>query len=142
MATLNVKLLGGFEIRAGSGPALTLATRKSQALFAYLVLHPGYACPREKLTALLWGDTEDTRARQSLRQGLFSLRKALGAIAVPRVLIERETIALDPSSLTADVISFEQLLREGTPDALDQAMALYRGDLLEGLIVTEAPFEE
>ena len=31
---------------------------------------------------------------------------------------------------------------EGTPEALEQAVELYRGDLLEGLTLQEPPFEE
>ena len=38
--------------------------------------------------------------------------------------------------------AFERLAREGTPEALRQIAELYRGDLLEGLGVTRAPFEE
>jgi tetratricopeptide (TPR) repeat protein len=37
---------------------------------------------------------------------------------------------------------FEQLVRARTPEALGQAVELYRGDLLEGLSLQEAPFEE
>ena len=40
------------------------------------------------------------------------------------------------------MLAFERLAREGTPEALHRVAELYRGDLLEGLGMTEAPFEE
>ena len=62
MLRLNVTLLGGFEVRLGSGPAVVLARKKAQALLAYLVVEPGEAHPRDKLAALLWGDRSDQQA--------------------------------------------------------------------------------
>ncbi len=51
-------------------------------------------------------------------------------------------MALECTALDVDVLSFERLAQEGTPQALQQAADLYRGDLLEGLGVTETPFEQ
>ncbi len=38
MATLDLKLLGGFEARLDSGQKIALPTRKAEALLAYLAL--------------------------------------------------------------------------------------------------------
>ena len=38
--------------------------------------------------------------------------------------------------------AFERLIGEGTPQALAQAITLYRGDLLDGLGVRDPAFEE
>src|SRR5918994_5596440 len=78
MARLTVSLLGGFQVRLGSGSAVALPTRKAQALLAYLALPVGQAHPRDKLAALLWGGIREESARASLRQALFSIRKAIG----------------------------------------------------------------
>jgi hypothetical protein len=66
MGRLTLQLLGGFSIRPGSGPALSLGTKKAQALIAYLAVPPGRAHPRDKLASLLWGDTGD---EQAVRRG-------------------------------------------------------------------------
>jgi predicted ATPase len=58
------------------------------------------------------------------------------------LLIEGETVALNPTAVDVDVAEFERRVAEGTPAALDRAAALYRGELLEGLALQEAPFEE
>ena len=52
------------------------------------------------------------------------------------------TVVLDPASADVDVVAFERAVAEGTPEALERAATLYRGDLLEGLGVTSEPFEE
>ena len=73
MGRLELTLLGGFQARIGAG-ALTLPTRKAQALVAFLALTPGRSYPREKLAALLWGGTREPHARQGLRQARQSAR--------------------------------------------------------------------
>ena len=141
MPRLNLALLGGFQGRVDASAPLTLPTRKSQALLAFLALPPGRSHPREKLASLLWGGMREPQARRGLRQSLFTLRKAVDA-EPPALLIDGETVALNPTSVDVDVVEFERQVAEGTPAALERAATLYRGELLEGLALQEAPFEE
>src|SRR6266511_4255848 len=141
MPRLNLALLGGFQGRVDASAPLTLPTRKSQALLAFLALPPGRSHPREKLASLLWGGMREPQARRGLRQSLFTLRKAVDA-EPPALLIDGETVALNPTSVDVDVVEFERHVAEGTPAALERAATLYRGELLEGLALQEAPFEE
>jgi DNA-binding SARP family transcriptional activator len=136
---LRLTLLGGFQARTETGPAVTVPTKKAQALLAYLALPAGQAHPRDKLAALLWGDTAEEQARASLRQALFALRKGLPAGAL---VTEGETLALSAAHVAVDVAEFERRVKEGTPEALERAAALYQGDLLSGLAGKEAAFEE
>jgi len=120
---------------------LTLPTRKAQALLAFLSLPAGQSHPRDKLASLLWGGMREPQARRGLRQSLFTLRKAVGA-EPPALLIDGETVALNAASVEVDVVEFERQIAEGTPAALERAVSLYRGELLEGITLQEAPFEE
>ena len=141
MARLHLTLLGSFEARVDPGGPVALARQKVEALLAFLALRPGQLHRRDTLAALLWADAPSTRARHSLRTGLAELRLALSP--VPSCLIERrDAVGLHPDAVEVDVLRFEHLLANGTPSALEEATALYRGDLLEGLRVVEAPFEE
>ncbi len=142
MMGLNLSFLGGFEACLASGPPLTFGTKKSKALLAYLALRPGMACTRDNLAALLWGDTADQQARNSLRQNLSLLRKSLSASDVQSVVSAGDTVSLSADGLTVDVAEFERLAAQDTPEALEQAATLYRGDLLEGFALSEAAFEE
>ncbi|HKP16186.1 MAG TPA: AAA family ATPase, partial [Gemmatimonadaceae bacterium] len=61
---------------------------KTLGLLAYLALEPG-PHRREELTALLWGDSPEEKARASLRQALTHLRDALGdGIRIDRATVE------------------------------------------------------
>ena len=141
MPRLRLTLLGGFEVRSSSGP-IAIPLRKAQALLAYLALPPGQPHPRSKLAALLWGDAGEEEARNSLRQTLFGLRRALTVVREPVLLTDGESVTLSASAVNVDVATFERLVREGTTRALEEAAALYKGELVEGLNVPEAPLED
>ncbi|MCH8144456.1 MAG: winged helix-turn-helix domain-containing protein [Gemmatimonadetes bacterium] len=142
MASLELRLLGRFEARLKGGPAIDLPTKKTKLLLAYLALTPGEAHSRDKLCALLWSDRGDEQAHHSLRNALLALRKELGDAEPPPFVAERETIGLDTDAVEVDAVTFENLVAAGTREALEQASALYRGDLLEGISVRDPPFEE
>jgi len=142
MPLLHLNLLGGFEVRPGAGPAVVLARKKAQALLAYLAIEPGEAHLRDKLAALLWGDSSDRAARHSLRQTLFALKQAMARNGGDVLRIDSETVALNRASVRVDVTALRQLVAKGTPQALAQAAALYKGDFLDGLSVQEPHFEE
>jgi DNA-binding SARP family transcriptional activator len=142
MADLTLTLLGGFEATRTTGALLSLPTKKAQALLVYCALRPGRAQQREHLATLLWAETAQAQARNSLRQTLFVLRTALRGKLSTALRIEASTVATDPAVVEADVLRFEGLVAERSPQALEQAAALYRGDLLEGFVVDSEPFEQ
>src|SRR5262245_2807070 len=95
MASLAIELLGGFAVRAASGEACVLGTRKARALLAYLARPPGRFHSREKLTALLWGDTAEAQARHSFRQALLTVRRGLGDGEAPILVTQGDATRLD-----------------------------------------------
>ena len=138
MAAATLALLGGFKLRSASGDVLRLRSRKTQALLAYLATRLGDEQPRDKLTALLWGDRTDAQARDSLRHALTEIRKVVG----PAVVAARErSVVLQPDAVDVDVAALQRHSAAGGPASLEQAVALYRGDFLEGFVVAEPAFE-
>ncbi|MGH6892880.1 MAG: BTAD domain-containing putative transcriptional regulator [Dongiaceae bacterium] len=129
-----VRVLGGFELSGGGD--LTLSGKKLRALVALLALAPHAGWSRERLTELLWGDRDEEQARGSLRQALAELRRILGDSAL---LADRETVALDPAALRVDAVEFAALYAAG---AWEEAAALYRGDLLDGVSLPDAGFAD
>jgi DNA-binding SARP family transcriptional activator len=139
MFPLELKALGPLEV-ALDGQPLTLANRKAQALLAYLAVT---ALPqtRDNLAALLWPEAPQARARASLRQTLWGLRRA----GFDEWLeIEQERVMLRPG-YELDVATFGQHLARaiGHPHDpaqpcsecvawLSQAVGLYRGEFLAG----------
>jgi DNA-binding SARP family transcriptional activator len=142
MPLLRLTLLGGFQARNQAGEVLSVPSRKAQAMLAYLALPLGRAHPRDKLAALLWGGIREESARASLRQALFVVRKALQDADADALDQKADTLRLEPHHVDADVEAFERAATTGTPESLMRAASLYQGDLLAGLALDEAPFEE
>ena len=141
--TLRLDLLGGVRIATDAqGAGIFLPNRKARALLAYLAVPPGRRHSRDKLAALLWGDHPESQARASLRQELYGLRRALAAVEPAALRLVEDAVYLDPGSVEVDVVCLERLLDEGTAEAVEAGVALYQGDLLEGLAVDAAGFEE
>ena len=143
MTDLRLELLGDLQIRSSQGTLINIGARKSQALLAYLGVRPAQRVSREKLALLLWSSTGPDQARQSLRQTLSTLRKELAGISEQKLLVEEgDLLGLDETFLTCDVASFEMLLASGTEEALSEAVALYRGDFLDGFSLNEERFDQ
>lgn len=140
MALVEIRLLGGFAVNV-AGAAVELPGQKERALLAYLVTEPDKLHRRERLAGLLWGNSADARARDSLKHALGRLRRALGDGAA--ILdASRETVSADSAAFWLDLAEFERLSGSDDEETLDKALALWGGDLLAGLIVDEPVFEE
>lgn len=126
-----------------------LSGRKAQELLAFLLLWPDRPHAREQLAHVLWESEDATQPRTYLRKALWHLQRALvtaSANGEPPVLhTDAECIELRRVQwLRVDVhefdAAFDEALRDGTSrlstDRLDRALALYRGDLLEGWYVS------
>jgi TolB-like protein/DNA-binding SARP family transcriptional activator/tetratricopeptide (TPR) repeat protein len=141
-ADLEISLFGGFSVRCGTEQRIELSGRKDCALLGYLAVSPGVPCSRDKLATLLWGDSGDRQARASLKQALLRLRRSFSLAASMPLIANRQVVTLDPDGVTVDVAMFEQLLGDWTLEALEQAIALYRGELLDGIYIRNAAFED
>ena len=139
MAPVRLDLLGGFQLTATGGTPVSLTSRKARAVLACLALAQGRAQSRDKLAALCWADSNAGQARSSLRQALSAVRRALEEAGQRVVLAEGDCVTL--GEIAVDVHEFAQCAADGTPDALERAMALYRGDLLEGFHAAAPAFD-
>lgn len=144
MSVLRLHLLGDYQLHSASGALITLSAKKSQALLAYLSVRPAQLVSRDKIAGLLWSSTGPEQARQSLRQLLSTLRKELTQISSERSILveEADFLGIDTSLVTADVVDFETLLATGSEESLKKALALYRGDFLDGFSITEDRFDQ
>ena len=144
MTALRLELLGDMQIRSGGGSLVAVGAKKSQALLAYLGVKPSQRISREKIAALLWSSTGPDQARQSLRQTLSTLRKELAAVSPDeKVLVEEgDLLGVDETLVDCDVAKFESLVAAATEDALGEAIALYRGDFIEGFTINEERFDQ
>ena len=154
MGKLHLALLGTPTVRHAEA-AVTFPTRKALALLAYLAVEGGLHS-REKLAALFWPESDREHGRAMLRYTLAGLRRALcDAAGSPHLVVERDALGLDLSSgVEIDLHSLQAAhlpARTGAPEAasssaaptavaeLQQAAELWRGELLEGLALPDAP---
>jgi DNA-binding SARP family transcriptional activator/tetratricopeptide (TPR) repeat protein/class 3 adenylate cyclase len=169
MAFLSLSVLGPFQATLDGEPVTSLKANKVRALLVYLAVeahvHPG-AHPRQTLAGLLWPGKPERTALANLRNALAILRTAIGDrdATPPFLQITREAIQFNRASdHWLDLAAFQALVQtsaeassaEGTTSEeasaadqpidrrLQEAVALYRGDLLAGFSVRDSPeFEE
>ncbi|MCZ6889896.1 MAG: BTAD domain-containing putative transcriptional regulator, partial [Gammaproteobacteria bacterium] len=128
--TLELNLLGGFQLLDAQGREIAIRGNKVKALLAYLALAPDGPQARAKLAGLVWGDHSETRARQNLRQGLSTLRRALGERADAILVTDESSIKLAEGAVTTDAVMLERAVED---DDLEATIDLYTGELLDDL---------
>jgi len=136
-SAITLRLLGAVEldVPTGADGAAVLARPKLLAVLSYLAAAvPRGFHRRDTLLGLFWAEMDQERARGALRQSLYYLRQFLG----DGVIVTRgdEEVGVSGDLLACDVTLFEAALDAG---AGEEALSVYRGDLLEGLFVSGAP---
>ena len=142
MISLRLTMLGGFQIQDASGTGMDIPSTKAALILACLALRPGEPRTREKLMALLWSDRGESQARASLRHAGWALRRAVGGLDPCPLLVQGESLALDPATVDTDVLALERYAADGSPDALEAAVALCHGEFLEGVRIRDRAVEE
>ncbi|MBN1247195.1 MAG: hypothetical protein JXC32_06020 [Anaerolineae bacterium] len=155
MDHLTIKLFGSFQVHHGGKPLTDFATVKTRALLAYLALEANTAHGRDKLADLLWPDSPADLARQSLRQTLSYLKRALRGfedLTIDRNSVELALTEADVVDVTAFAGLIDACRRHRHRDLLgcqsciarlQSAAELVVGAFLADVYVKDsAPFEE
>ncbi|PSN15614.1 hypothetical protein C7293_06450 [filamentous cyanobacterium CCT1] len=140
--SLQIQLLNSFSLRY-EGEAVAVTNERSQALLAYLVLHPQSPHRRQQMVYSLYPDMGEAQARTALRKDLYNLRQALPE-PDSFLHIEARVVQWRPeSSFSLDVATFEAVLdcaetapteaRSNQQHDLEAAIAHYTGALLPQL---------
>jgi serine/threonine-protein kinase len=135
-STAEIRLLGGLSLlTTGRETSGILAQPKRLALLAYLAAAGSRGFHRrDSLLTLFWPEADQEHARTSLRKALHVLRQELG----PELIQSRgdEEVGLAPDRCWCDAVAFEQALEAGR---CEEALDLYRGDLLAGFHLSDTP---
>ncbi|MEO0424309.1 MAG: hypothetical protein AAF184_18370 [Pseudomonadota bacterium] len=141
--TLDLHLQGGFELAPTADDGAARPTRRVQAVIAYLALAPrGAPVRRDTLAALLWGDRSDAQARQSVRQALSQIRKALGPQRSDVLVTDDDAVRLDGGKLSCDAALIEATASDTSADAAKCALRAFRGELLATIGPVTGPFDD
>jgi DNA-binding SARP family transcriptional activator/TolB-like protein len=134
---IHLQILGGVELKdSGGRPVLpVLAQPKRLVLLGYLAMAGSGFRRRDTVVALFWPELDETHARGALRQAVSFLRRWLGEDVV--VARGREELGINSALLECDATLFEQSVAAESDIAID----LFRGELLDGVFVSDAAAE-
>ncbi|MCA9972639.1 MAG: tetratricopeptide repeat protein, partial [Anaerolineales bacterium] len=155
MDDLRIHLLGTFQALADGAPLAGFRSSKVRALLAYLALAGERPSSRDTLAGLLWSEFDDRAAKTNLRQSLSNLRQLLPAASLT-ITPQTVTFHANVARVWVDAVAFQRLIADSQAHAhrsladcpaclarLVEAAAIYRGELLAGFHVPDAPaFDE
>jgi len=132
---LRIYLFGQLELGSAADASQTsiFAQPKRLAFLAYLAVSAGKYHRRDTLLALFWPELNALAARRALRNTLYQLRLTLG----DEVFLVRgdDEVAVNPALLWCDVAALKEAV---AAERYEEAVSLYRGELLEGFHLTNA----
>lgn len=132
---LELTCLGRPTIKQNEKQIADFSSNKVFALLIYLAL-ADKPLNRSELEGLLWGESEDQKAKTSLRSALYNINKLLGGV----LETDRKTVTYAAGERTdIDLDRFEQLIADGSQADLEAACALYQGPFLDRLEIDDAP---
>ncbi len=133
---IEIRTLGRPTIRRdGTELSALAAHRHYLALLIYVAMEGPVG--RDQLMGLLWPERDAERARHSLSQALYALRRELGEGCVQTV---GERVAVTPGTCRVDARAAEESAKARS---WERVTSLYDGPFLKGFSLPEAPaFEE
>lgn len=101
--SLTISVLGGLSV-AFAGREIRVKSRKSRAVLGYLALTDRHQETRERLVGLLWSESDEYKARASLRQVLHELRETFLEAGYDGLQIEKMLVELGREGLRVDLL--------------------------------------
>ncbi|WP_240519494.1 AfsR/SARP family transcriptional regulator [Amycolatopsis antarctica] len=139
MATVSFRVLGPLEVTT-AGRAVPLGGRKPRLLLAALLLRANDPVPADHLVDVLWPDGAPRSAAANLRTYVHALRRELPdriRSCPTGYLVATASGELDAEVFEERATAARRAAREGNPGTalalLDEADALWRGEVLDGL---------
>ena len=124
---LQLKVLGGLCMkRDGRVLSGALAQPRRLAVLALLARGGQAGVPRDRVISTLWPDVDEERARHTLNQTLYAIRRELGG---DEVIVGIRELRLNEELLAIDATDFQAAAAERN---LQRAIESYDGPFLEG----------
>jgi DNA-binding SARP family transcriptional activator/TolB-like protein len=99
---LEISVLGNVSV-VFKGQSVRIKSRKSLAVLAYIALNESRQETRERLVGLFWSETEEEKARASLRQTLRELRRYFADAGYSGLQTEKLAVELDLGTFKVDL---------------------------------------
>ena len=125
--TLRIITFGTLCVRGDHGQVAGAAAQPRRlALLALLACAGERGITREKLTTLVWPDSDEEKSRRAITQSIYALRQELGS---DDTIVGVKDIHLNSDLITSDVAEFGEAIRAGRPE---DAARVYAGPFLDG----------
>jgi DNA-binding SARP family transcriptional activator len=133
---IAIQVLGTPEILIDSVP-VHFPFLKVKALLCYLAI-TAQPHSRHALASLLWGDSPEKKARNSLRNALYAIKRSLAPIEILHV--DRSIVRLDSTRVAVDAAELEAVAAKATTaEALATGLAWWRAPFMDGISLPDAP---
>ena len=147
-ARVEIRLFGEMSVSAKGGDVGRWRGTRGRLVLAYLLLNRERPTSSERLAAAFWPDAPPKASRNRLHVAINGLRNDLATITDLPVVLYRRGYLINPDiDVEVDVERFEALVDEARQvaaaksqvaiDALERAVRLYRGSLLN-----DTPYED
>ena len=114
---LKIETFGRFALHYGTREVV-LNGRKARALLGYLALADSGQETRERLVGLLWSETEEGKARASLRQTLYEIREAFQAVGFDKFEADKHVARIDRNVIEVDLWDVMDSTKRGEPHVI------------------------
>jgi len=129
---IELRTLGRVSVyRDGDEIAGITGQKRNLGLLVYVAVEG--AVTRDRLADLFWGEREEEKAKHSLSQALYSLRRELGERCLH---VEGDTVAVGAADCSVDVERFQSAVAGGD---WEDAVQLYEGHFLESFSLYDLP---
>ncbi|MGI9629261.1 MAG: AfsR/SARP family transcriptional regulator, partial [Longimicrobiales bacterium] len=113
--------------------SLALQPKRAAVLTYLMVARQGPQHRRDTLLAMFWPEHDTDRGRNALSKVIHHLRRSL---PVGAIVTQGDQIGVSRGKLWCDVTAFERALEGGRAE---EALTLYRGELLQGFHISGSP---
>ena len=149
---MEYRILGPLEVVDEGGP-VALGRLKERLVLAVLLLHANELVSRERLIDEVWGESPPPTARKAVNVYVSQLRKALTRNGLDPIATADGGYRLEVGSEALDVSRVQRVLTgarerasagdlEAAAELLREALALWRGPTLAGLLLEANGREE
>jgi hypothetical protein len=125
-SSIHIITLGSFRVHC-HGRVVDVGRNKNKALLAFLAINSSRVYQRDFVADLLWCDSNAEKARHSLKQSIYEIKRVL-----PNALsVTATSIGCDSSQVDTDV---REIFHDLTNGSVKKAVDLLRGELLQDVV--------
>lgn len=143
-SSLNIRLLGNVSIYYRDERLDNKLSNKAMFIIILLLMSERNQMNKQRLTSLLWPDSDEEASKYNLRYNLWNLKKLIPAYKGTEtfILSDKSTIYINPNyEYFADINELKEFdcKNDFSLDELENLSNLLKGDFIEGVSLKGSP---